>query len=263
MRRVQGPAARDRLRPSRRTSCGRPTRRRRDRARTSRLPVSTRLSPGQIQQPATMLMGAGLPSQAIPAYRTVVGPGRNGLAESEEDWAAALGALREPGRAAGTGGAAATAHGPGARKWSRADGSRSWNSSQAARPSRSRGPSASCRTPRASAFGFLSSRTRPDRCQIPALDVSCQPCQGLSNAPATNLRPSPTRRASPGRAPGRGGRAPHAAATAGARGGHNPQPGPACHRHRPPGAATSRWSPRSISIARGTLPAGAWRRRRS
>ena len=47
----------------------------------------------------TMLMGAGLPviASPIPAYRTVIEQGRNGyLAESSEDWAAALGALRDP-----------------------------------------------------------------------------------------------------------------------------------------------------------------------
>src|SRR5262249_61815948 len=46
-----------------------------------------------------MLMGAGLPviASPIPAYRTVIEQGRNGyLAESSEDWAAALGALRDP-----------------------------------------------------------------------------------------------------------------------------------------------------------------------
>jgi hypothetical protein len=47
----------------------------------------------------TMLMGAGLPviSSPIPAYRSVVEPGRNGfLAEGAEDWASALRTLRDP-----------------------------------------------------------------------------------------------------------------------------------------------------------------------
>jgi len=47
----------------------------------------------------TMLMGAGLSviASPIPAYRTVVESGRNGyLAESPEDWAVALTALRDP-----------------------------------------------------------------------------------------------------------------------------------------------------------------------
>jgi len=47
----------------------------------------------------TMLMGAGLSviASPIPAYRTVVEHGRSGfLAESPEDWAAALSALRDP-----------------------------------------------------------------------------------------------------------------------------------------------------------------------
>ena len=47
----------------------------------------------------TMLMGAGLAviASPIPSYRAVIEPGRNGfLAESTEDWASALRALRDP-----------------------------------------------------------------------------------------------------------------------------------------------------------------------
>jgi hypothetical protein len=85
-----------------RTSSGRP------RPRAARSPTPTWPSSPRLDTPIaraksnnrlTMLMGAGLSviASPIPAYRTVVESGRNGyLAESPEEWAAALTALRDP-----------------------------------------------------------------------------------------------------------------------------------------------------------------------